>query len=85
MYSVVIIDDNKIAVEAIQTTDWENAAAAYWCVPHTTDCRPESTHDAVPDIVIIDTDAWLKRAGCDKENKVRASEGCPVHHHLRLL
>ena len=36
MYSVVIIDDNKIAVEAIsKSTDWKNAAAA-WPVPHTT-------------------------------------------------
>ena len=55
MYSVVIIDDNKIAVEAIsKSTDWEKCGCRVAGTAYDGIAGLELIHDAAPDIVIID-------------------------------
>lgn len=55
MYSVVIIDDNKIAVEAIaKSTDWEKCGCRVAGTAYDGIAGLELIHDVAPDIVIID-------------------------------
>ena len=55
MYSVVIIDDNKIAVEAIsKSTDWEKFGCRVAGTAYDGVAGLKLIHNSAPDIVIID-------------------------------
>ena len=82
MYSVVIIDDNKIAVEAIaKSTDWEKCGCRVAGTAYDGIAGLELIHDAAPDLSLIhilaagtgNENVWI-----DSQNGVKDLSGNPT-------